>query len=90
MPCCDYLQENCEDGYTTTVGRAHSDGSVRLTREIPYGSLAESRNSLLERLGLERLPVHGAASGHVVVLQADFVANQRTLVRLIREATAFR
>ena len=44
----------------------------------------------LERLGLKRMPVHGLTSCHVTVLQADFVANQRTLVRLIREATALR
>ena len=96
---CGYLKTNCKHGYTTTVGRTHIDGSVRLAREIPYGSpawkerygrrnSAESRNSLLERLGLKRMPVHGLASGHVTVLQGDFVANLRTLVRLIREATA--
>jgi hypothetical protein len=99
VPQCDYLKANYKHGYTTTVGRTHADGSVRLAREIPYGSpawkerygrrnSAESRNSLLERLGLKRIPVHGLASGHVTVLQGDFVANQRTLVRLIREATA--
>ena len=101
VPKCDYLQAKYKHGFTTTVGRTHSDGSVRLAREIPYGSpawkerygrrnSAESRNSCLERLGLKRMPVHGLASGHVTVLQADFVANQRTLVRLIREATALK
>jgi hypothetical protein len=96
---CQYLKAKHKHGYTATVGRAHPDGSVRLAREIPYGSpawkkrygrrnSAESRNSLLERLGLKRMPVHGLVSGHVTVLQGDFVANQRTLVRLIREATA--
>jgi hypothetical protein len=96
---CDYLSTNYKHGYTTTVGRTHADGSVRLAREIPYGSpawkerfgrrnSAESRNSLLKRLGLKRMPVHGLASGHVTVLMGDFVANQNTLVRLIREATA--
>jgi len=96
---CQYLKAKHKHGYTATVGRAHPDGSVRLAREIPYGSpawkkryarrnSAESRNSLLERLGLKRMPVHGMASGHVTILQGDFVANQRTLVRLIREATA--
>jgi hypothetical protein len=99
VPECDYLKPQYKHGYTTTVGRTHADGSVRLAREIPYGSpawkerynrrnSAESRNSLLERLGLKRMPVHGLASCHVTVLQGDFVANQRTLVRLIREATA--
>jgi hypothetical protein len=101
VPACDYLATDGKHGYTTTVGRTHSDGSVRLAREIPYGSpawkerygrrnSAESRNSCLERLGLKRMPVHGLAACHVTVLQGDFVANQRTLVRLIREATALR
>jgi hypothetical protein len=98
---CDYLKAKYKNGYTITVGRTHTDGSVRLAREIPYGSpawkerygrrnSAESRNSVLERLGLKRMPVHGLASCHVTALQGDFVANQRTLVRLIREATACR
>jgi hypothetical protein len=99
VPECDYLKPEYKHGYTITVGRTHADGSVRLAREIPYGSeawkerygrrnSAESRNSLLEHLGLKRMPVHGKNACHVTVLQADFVANQRTLVRLIREATA--
>ena len=99
MPQCDYLKAKYKHGFTTTVGRTHTDGSVRLAREIPYGSpawkerygrrnCAESRNSILERLGLKRMPVHGLARGHLTVLQGDFVANQSTLVRLIREATA--
>lgn len=99
VPQCDYLKAKYKHGYTITVGRTHTDGSVRLAREIPYGSpawkarygrrnSAESRNSVLQRLGLKRMPVHGLASCHVTVLQGDFVANQCTLVRLIREATA--
>ena len=98
-PDCPFLQPDHKHGYTTTVGRTHADGSVRLAREIPYGSpawkerynrrnCAESRNSLLQRLGLKRLPVHGLASSHVTVLQGDLVANQNTLIRLMREATA--
>ena len=98
-PDCNYLKPGHKHGYTVTVGRTHADGTVRLAREIPYGSAAwkarynrrnsaESRNSALKRLGLKRLPVHGLSRGYVTVLQGDFVANQRTLVRLIREATA--
>jgi hypothetical protein len=100
-PQCDYLQAEYKHGYTTTIGRTHADGSVRLAREIPYGSpawkerygrrnSAESRNSLLERLGLKRMPVHGSDPCHVVIMQGDFLANQNTLVRLIREATALK
>jgi len=99
VPECPYLNPDSKHGYTTTVGRTHADGTVRLAREIPYGSptwkerygrrnCAESRNSTLERLGLKRMSVHGLASCHVTVLQGDFVANQNTLVRLVREATA--
>jgi hypothetical protein len=98
LPECPYLAADYKHGYTVAVGRTHADGTVRLAREIPYGSpawkerycrrnSAESRNSVLERLGLKRMPVHGLAACHVAVLQSDFVANQRTLVRLIREAT---
>ena len=98
VPNCDYLKPQYKNGYTVNVGRTHADGTVRLAREIPYGSpawqerygrrnSAESRNSSLEHLGLKRLPVHGLSLGHLAVLQGDFVANQRTLVRLIREAT---
>jgi hypothetical protein len=99
VPECDYLKAKYKHGYTVTVGRTHADGSVRLAREIPYGSLAwkerysrrnsaESRNGVLQRLGFKRMPVHRLAPSHVTVLQGDLVANQRTLVRLIREAAA--
>jgi hypothetical protein len=98
-PDCAYLHPQHKHGYTTTVGRTHADGSVRLAREIPYGSpawkklyhrrnCAESRNSILEHQGLKRLPVHGLSRAYSEVLLGDFVANQHTLVRLVREATA--
>lgn len=101
VPECDYLNAKYKHGYTTSVGRTHVDGNVRLAREIPYGSRAwkerynhrnsaESRNSALERLGLKRLGVHGFSPAHVSVLQGDFLANQRTLVRLMREAVVLR
>jgi hypothetical protein len=101
VPECDYLKPKYKHGFTLDVGRTHADGTVRLAREIPYGSpawkerynrrnSAESRNGVLQRLGLKRLPVHGLALAHVIVLQGDFVANQRTLVRLMREAVALR
>ena len=99
MPACPFLADAYKHGYTATVGRAHADGTVRLARELPYNSptwkqhygqrnCAESRNSVLERLRLKRMPVHGYDACHVTVCQGDFIANLRTLVRLIREATA--
>lgn len=97
-PPCDYQRPLYKHGYTVTVGRSHQDGSVRLAREIPYGSqrwkelfhrrnCAESRNGVLQGMGLKRLPVHGLTAGHTVILLADFGANQRTLLRLMREAS---
>jgi hypothetical protein len=99
VPDCDYLKPQYKHGYTIYVGRTHADGTVRLAREIPYASpawyeiynrrnSAESRNSLLERLGLKRLPVHGLQPGHVAVMQGDLISNQHTLIRLIRQAAA--
>jgi hypothetical protein len=99
VPDCAYLHAQHKHGYTITVGRTHADGTVRLAREIPYGSpaweklyhrrnCAESRNGILQGLGLKRLPVHGASQGYSEVLLGDFIANQHTLVRLVREATA--
>lgn len=99
VPACDYLKPQHKHGYTTTVGRAHKDGTVRLAREIPYASpawkklyhrrnCAESRNSVQQRLGLKLLPVHGLSRAHSQVLLGDFVANLRTLVRLFRQASS--
>jgi hypothetical protein len=101
LPGCDYLKPKYKHGYTITVDRTHIDGTVRLAREIPYGSpawkkrysrrnSAESRNSALQRIGLKRLPVHGSSLAHLMVLLGDFIANQRTLVRLVREASLLR
>jgi len=98
VPDCAYLHAQHKHGYTTTVGRSHADGSVRLAREIPYGTeawkklyhrrnCAESRNGILQGLGLKRLSVHGSPQGYGEVLLGDFIANQHTLVRLVREAT---
>ena len=101
VPDCAYLQAQYKHGYTTTVGRTHADGTVRLAREIPYGSTAwkerynqrnssESRNSVQEGLGLKRLPMHGMPRSNAEVLLGDFVANQRTVARLVRESARLR
>ena len=42
LPDCPYLSTEYKHGYTTTVGRAHADGTVRLAREISYGRSAWS------------------------------------------------
>jgi hypothetical protein len=95
---CPFLAPEHKHGFTAVVGRTHQDGNIRLAREIPFGSpawearyhqrnAAESRNSILQRLGMKRLPVHGLDCSHVAVLQCELVANVNTLVRLVRQAS---
>ena len=76
----------------------NENGSVRLAREIPYGSdpwqarygrrnLAESRNGQLAGMGLKRLRAYGTARNTKEGQLADFLLNLRTLGRLVRQAT---
>jgi len=69
-----------------------------LAREIPYGSqtwkrrygrrnLSESRNGLLQGMGLKRLPSFGLPRAHREVAIGDFLENLRTVSRLVEEAT---
>jgi hypothetical protein len=96
---CPYLDPTRPVGFVVNVGKTLPDGSLRLAREIPYGSetwkarygrrnLAESRNSQIELLGLKRLPSSGLDHGTREIQIADFVINLRTLGRLVREASA--
>lgn len=93
---CPYLKPgSC--GFVVNVGRALPDGSTRLARDIPYGTvawkerygrrnLAESRNGQLEHLGLKRMRSYGLERNRRQVQLADFLINLRTLGRLVREA----
>lgn len=95
---CPYLDEEHPLGAVTNVGRTMPDGTVRLARDIPYGSpvwkarygrrnLSESRNSEIEGLGLKRICDYGLERSNKEVQLADFVINLRTLGRLVREAS---
>lgn len=95
---CPYLEERRPLGQVRNLGRAFPDGSVRLAREIPYGSptwearygrrnLSESRNGQLQMLGLKRMRAYGLERNEKEVQLADFLINLRTLGRLVREAT---
>lgn len=96
---CPYLDQTHPLGQVQNLGRAFKDGSVRLAREIPYGSdtwkarygrrnLSESRNGQIEGLGLKRLNCYGLEPCQKEVQLADFLLNLRTLGRLVREATS--
>lgn len=101
---CAFLDPDRYDGkrhlgYTTDVGRAFRDGSVRLAREIcvdspewdlRYGrrNNSENRNSQMENAGLKRMESYGLARNTKEVQVADFIFNLRTLGRLVREASS--
>jgi hypothetical protein len=97
VPDCPFLKAGvC--GQVVNVGLSMPDGSLRLARDIPYGSKrwkdrygrrnnAECRNSQLQALGLLRLPCHGLRLGRIHIALADFLINLRTLGRLVAEAS---
>lgn len=98
VPDCPFLDVKHKHGQVVNVGRTLPDGSMRLAREIPYGSdtwdkrygrrsLSESRNGLLQGMGLKRLPSFGLSRNHREVALGDFLENLRTLARLVQEAT---
>jgi hypothetical protein len=95
---CAYLSTDSPRGLIVNVGHRFADGSIRLVRDVRYGSPAwkelyhrsrnasEGRNAVLEKWGLKRLSVYGQPRGHVTIMLADVWVNLTTLVRLIREA----
>ncbi len=98
VPDCPYLTCEHKHGQVVNVGRTLPDGSVRLAREVPYGSphwkkrygrrsLSESRNGSQERMGLKRLPSLGLSRNFKEVAIGDFLDNLRTVGRLVQEAT---
>lgn len=95
---CPFLNSARPLGQVRHVGLAFPNGSVRLAREIPFGSeawkarygrrnLSESRNGQMERLGLKRMRSFGLPRGRKDIRLADFLLNLRTLGRLVREAS---
>lgn len=86
-------------GHVVNVGRTMPDGSLRLAREIPYGSAAwraryarrnqaESRNGQIAGLGLKRMRSYGLAHVTRDTQVADLVINLRTMGRLVQEASS--
>jgi hypothetical protein len=97
-PNCPYLDRKHRHGQVVNVARTLPDGSMRLAREVPYDSeiwkkrygrrnLSESRNGLLQGMGLKRLPSFGLSHAHRDVALGDLLQNLRTWSRLVAEAT---
>ena len=99
-PECPYQAANHPHGLIRNLAERFADGSLRLVRDIPFGSkrwkqfyhrarnAVEGRNAFFERAGLKRLPVYGAARSRALSGLADVWLNLTTLARLFREATA--
>lgn len=95
---CDYLGEEHIHGQVVNVGLTLPDGSMRLAREVPYGtaawkrryarrSLSESRNGSVESLGHKRLSSYGQTRGRKDIILDDVLINFQTLGRLVSQAT---
>ncbi len=99
-PECPYQGVDHPHGLIRNIAERFPDGSLRLVRDVPFGSArwkqlyhrarnaVEGRNAFLERAGLKRLPVYGAARSRAISGLADVWLNLTTLARLCREATA--
>ena len=86
-------------GLLKNLGKTFADGSLRLLRDVPFGSAtwkgiyrrarnaAEGRNATLEGWGLKRLPVFGTPRAQATLFLADVWANLTALARLVKEAT---
>jgi hypothetical protein len=98
-PECPYQAAQHRHGKVVNLGECFSDGSLRLVRDVPFGSHAwkalyhrgrnavESRNAILEGWHLKRLPVYGLPRSKALLFLADIWANLTTLARLVRQAT---
>jgi len=96
---CPYLSTDNQHGLILNVGERFADGSIRLVRDVLFGSPAwkrlyhrprnasEGRNATFENWGLKRLPVYGLPRSRATVMLADAWCNLNTLARLVREAT---
>jgi hypothetical protein len=96
---CPYQDQDHPYGKVVNVGQSFQDGSIRLTRDVPFGTpawkrlysrarnAAEDRNADLEAWHLKRLPVYGMPRGRAFIALADVWINLTTLARLVREAT---
>jgi hypothetical protein len=87
-------------GLVRNIAEHFPDGSLRLVRDVPFGSqrwkqlyhrarnAVEGRNAFFEHADLKRLPVYGEPRSRALSFLADVWLNLTTLARLFREATA--
>lgn len=98
-PQCPYQAPQQPHGQVLNVAETFADGSIRLVRDIPFGTPAwkqlyhrarnasEDRNSDIAAWNLKRLPVYGQPRGRALTALADTWLSLTTLARLVCEAT---
>ena len=98
-PECPYQDDQHPHGRVFNLAERFPDGSIRLVRDVPFGSstwkalyhrgrnAVEGRNATFEDWNLKRLPVYGLPRSKAILFLADVWDNLTTLARLIREAT---
>ena len=98
-PDCPYQQTDHPHGRIVNLAERFPDGSIRLARDVPFGSptwksiyhrgrnAVEGRNATFQAWGLKRLPVYGLPRVTAFIFLADLLNNLTTMARLIREAT---
>ena len=98
-PECPYQTEEHSLGRIINIGECFPDASIRLVRDIPFGSstwqtlyrrarnAVEGRNATFEGWGFKRMPVFGLLRSKALIFLADVLDTLSTLARLVREAT---
>ena len=98
-PDCPFQANEHVHGRVISVGERFADGSIRLVRDLPFGSstwktlyhrarnAVEGRNATFEAWGFKRLPVFGLLRSKALIFLADVLDTLSTLARLVREAS---
>jgi len=98
-PECPYQADPHPHGRVINVGECFADASIRLVRDLPFGSppwkalyrrarnAVEGRNATLQDWGFKRMPIFGLLRCKALIFLADILETLTTLARLVREAT---
>jgi len=98
-PECPYQADEHPLGRVINIGERFADASIRLVRDLPFGSptwkalyrrarnAVEGRNATLEDWGFKRMPIFGLLRCKALIFLADVLETLTSLARLVREAT---
>jgi hypothetical protein len=98
-PECPYQADDHPLGRILNVGERFADASIRLVRDLPFGSptwkalyhrarnAVEGRNATLEDWGFKRMSIFGLLRCKALIFLTDVLDTLTTLARLVREAT---